>query len=297
MTDRTVTDRAPGGSASIRCVSERLKPLRRAAGLTQDALAERLGITQAAVSGYEHGRRMPTSLVPRIAAVLGCNVAELLPAPAEPTPRARTRRRRSDPSLRGERFCQTLCHFRSRARLTLADVASRAGFPQAVLSQMEAGLIPVEGADARVLAPILGTTPGELLSGRPGTRTSGSVLQKAFDVAGRPILAKGVVPQEHHQALYELGLRDTPALNPKASEASKPKQRPLYPVGAGVESYRRVLGLTQAELARAAGISQPAISAIENGQGPLPRAVWEALATEFGVHPADLGTGEWLEAV
>jgi len=57
-------------------VGERLRELRLEAGLTQAALATRLGTTQSAIARLECGRQR-TSLesVGRVAAALGCDVA------------------------------------------------------------------------------------------------------------------------------------------------------------------------------------------------------------------------------
>ena len=62
---------------------------RTAAGLTQQALADTLGVTQAAVANWEHGRRCPpVKTLRRIAAALGCTIADLIddtpPAPPGP---------------------------------------------------------------------------------------------------------------------------------------------------------------------------------------------------------------------
>lgn len=54
------------------------------AGLSQAAVAERLGITSASVCQWETGKNLPrTSLLRSIAKLYGCTVDELL-APDEP---------------------------------------------------------------------------------------------------------------------------------------------------------------------------------------------------------------------
>lgn len=53
--------------------------LRERADLTQTELAERLGVTQGAVSQWEHGLAHPSiRLLPKLADILGCTVDELL---------------------------------------------------------------------------------------------------------------------------------------------------------------------------------------------------------------------------
>ena len=59
--------------------SETLRGLRTESGLTQAALAERIGVTDKAVSKWETGRGLPDiTLIDPLAAALGCSVAELL---------------------------------------------------------------------------------------------------------------------------------------------------------------------------------------------------------------------------
>lgn len=53
--------------------------LRRAAGLTQEALAVRAGVSQQYLSGFERGQRNPSVLtLAQIAEALGAPVLELL---------------------------------------------------------------------------------------------------------------------------------------------------------------------------------------------------------------------------
>lgn len=56
-----------------------IKTIRETAGLTQTALAEKVGVSQQAVSFWETGERYPrTADLPRLASVLGVTVDELL---------------------------------------------------------------------------------------------------------------------------------------------------------------------------------------------------------------------------
>lgn len=58
---------------------QRVAELRKAAGLTQAAVAERLGITEGRFGHYERGfRRIPVALVPKLAEALECSEADLL---------------------------------------------------------------------------------------------------------------------------------------------------------------------------------------------------------------------------
>lgn len=63
-------------SCTSRSVGHRLRVLRLEAGLTQVALAARLGTTQSAIARLECGRqRVSLDSVGRVAAALGCGVA------------------------------------------------------------------------------------------------------------------------------------------------------------------------------------------------------------------------------
>ena len=70
----------------------RLKELRTAAGLTQGELAEKAGLSQAAISDIEQGRRAPlweTGIALVKALGVGCDVFLEEAAPAAPSPRGR----------------------------------------------------------------------------------------------------------------------------------------------------------------------------------------------------------------
>lgn len=55
-----------------------IRSLRKAAGLTQDELAERVGVCQSAVAVWESGNGFPTAdKLPQIAKILGCTIDDL----------------------------------------------------------------------------------------------------------------------------------------------------------------------------------------------------------------------------
>ena len=57
----------------------RIREKRREAGITQEALARAVGVTQGAVVQWENGSSFPKLvLIPRIASVLGCTVDDLI---------------------------------------------------------------------------------------------------------------------------------------------------------------------------------------------------------------------------
>lgn len=57
----------------------KMRELRKALGLTQKELAEKAGITHAAINRYENGLRVPSvNIAIRIAHALGCTVEELV---------------------------------------------------------------------------------------------------------------------------------------------------------------------------------------------------------------------------
>ncbi|MBE6965956.1 MAG: helix-turn-helix transcriptional regulator [Ruminococcaceae bacterium] len=56
----------------------KIKELRERAGMTQTALAETIGTTQACVAGWEAKTSVPrTDKLPKLAKVLGCSIDEL----------------------------------------------------------------------------------------------------------------------------------------------------------------------------------------------------------------------------
>lgn len=56
----------------------RIAELRKAAGLTQEALAQKCEITRGALSLYEIGARsVPAALLPAIAKALNCTIEDL----------------------------------------------------------------------------------------------------------------------------------------------------------------------------------------------------------------------------
>lgn len=55
-----------------------IKGYREAAGMTQNALAEKVGVDRTAVVKWESGAAFPSSAkLPRIAEILGCTVSDL----------------------------------------------------------------------------------------------------------------------------------------------------------------------------------------------------------------------------
>jgi transcriptional regulator with XRE-family HTH domain len=63
---------------------ERLAALRKERGLTQVQLAERLEVSQQAITAYESGqRRVPISMLPSLADTLSVSIEELIGAPAK----------------------------------------------------------------------------------------------------------------------------------------------------------------------------------------------------------------------
>lgn len=69
----------------------RIARLRKDQGITQVQLAEQLGVSQQTITAYESGnRRVPISHLPRLAALLGESIEELIGAPAKPNKRGPT---------------------------------------------------------------------------------------------------------------------------------------------------------------------------------------------------------------
>ena len=65
--------------AFFKALGERIAALRKEAGLSQQAVADELGIAQQTLAHYEVGRaRMPVSLLPAFAKLYGVDANELL---------------------------------------------------------------------------------------------------------------------------------------------------------------------------------------------------------------------------
>lgn len=68
-------------------IGKRIAAKRKSLGLTQDALAEQLGITAQAVSKWENDQSCPDiSMLPRLAEIFGCTTDSLLGLPAREPP-------------------------------------------------------------------------------------------------------------------------------------------------------------------------------------------------------------------
>lgn len=84
----------------FRDIGTRVADLRKEQGLTQEGLAELLGVSQQSVAVYEVGRlRIALSMLPKLAKVLGMRVESLLgenekPAKRGPTPKLQSQMER-----------------------------------------------------------------------------------------------------------------------------------------------------------------------------------------------------------
>lgn len=64
---------------------EGLAPRRKAAGLTQFQLSEKLGVNRAALAMWEIGRSWPSAqLLPALAELLSCSIDDLYVVPTAP---------------------------------------------------------------------------------------------------------------------------------------------------------------------------------------------------------------------
>lgn len=67
-------------------IGNRLRDLREKRNITQTQIAEKLGITQGAVSQWEVGATNPSiGMISKLAEILGCTVDELLGITKTPT--------------------------------------------------------------------------------------------------------------------------------------------------------------------------------------------------------------------
>jgi transcriptional regulator with XRE-family HTH domain len=92
---------AKTGTRTADSIGQRIAQLRRERGLTQVELAERLGVTQPAVSDYENDdTRLPADVAVQIARILGVTTDELLGLKEVPATTAGARNRRLHRRLR-----------------------------------------------------------------------------------------------------------------------------------------------------------------------------------------------------
>ncbi len=71
-------------------IGERIRDIRRQRGITQEGLAEAVGVSRSAVAQWETGRAgQVTGNLTRVADVLGVHVAVLLGAPPRGAPRSK----------------------------------------------------------------------------------------------------------------------------------------------------------------------------------------------------------------
>src|SRR5688572_2973292 len=70
---------APNEQQFLKALGARIAQLRKEQGLSQQALADALGLAQQTIAHYEGGRiRMPISLLPEVAQLFGVTTDELL---------------------------------------------------------------------------------------------------------------------------------------------------------------------------------------------------------------------------
>jgi transcriptional regulator with XRE-family HTH domain len=225
-------------------------------GFTQQDLADASGISQATISQIEAGKTAP-----------GLATQEaILAAIARLTGVAGV-----DPAAGSGRWVQTLSHFRSEANFTIDQLADRTGIPKVRLSEVENGRAPLGLQERQILSRVVGCHPEDLHSPTPGVAVTGGAIFDSHDMGGRQIA--DLHPRARYRALYELGVVEAP-YPPKQLKPGDPEVE----TAAELKLRRRRAGLSQAQLAALAGISQPLLSAIEAGKAPIPEAVLSALA-------------------
>ena len=76
---------SPDEQQFLKALGARITKLRKEAGLSQQRVADLLGIAQQSYAHYEVGRvRMPVWMLPRIAQLFGVGAEELIGEPARP---------------------------------------------------------------------------------------------------------------------------------------------------------------------------------------------------------------------
>ena len=75
-------------------ISQNLKDLRRLSGMTQEQVAEKVGLTRQAISSYESGRTQPDlAMLEKLAEVYGVEITDVLYGAAPRQQRLRLLRR------------------------------------------------------------------------------------------------------------------------------------------------------------------------------------------------------------
>jgi transcriptional regulator with XRE-family HTH domain len=139
-----------------------LRRLRRRSGLSQEAVARRIGVSRHRVGDWERGTRPPLWAVRALAAVYGVPVSRLARAAEVPAPPLLDRRRWQPGDL--PRVLWTL---RAWSGLTQREVAARCGVHPTSVRAWEAGRT-VPGARSRErLERLYGLAVGELLAAYP----------------------------------------------------------------------------------------------------------------------------------
>ena len=68
-----------GGEVNDMTISQNLKDLRRLSGMTQEQVAEKVGLTRQAISSYESGRTQPDlAMLEQLAEVYGAEITDVL---------------------------------------------------------------------------------------------------------------------------------------------------------------------------------------------------------------------------
>ena len=83
--DLVAAGMAPDEQQFLKTLGARIRKVRKEQGLSQQSVADTLGIAQQTYAHYEVGRvRMPVSMLPQIAQLFGVSADELIGKPAKP---------------------------------------------------------------------------------------------------------------------------------------------------------------------------------------------------------------------
>lgn len=107
------------------------------------------------------------------------------------------------------------------------------------------------------------------------------------DLCGPDHTIEGHIVKAHRRAIERnLGTDDPSAILKAIGAAQEPP--PLTRTAATLKAARLAKRMTQVELAKAVGCSQPAISAIEKGAAPVSGILLRSVCRELGVDPLSL---------
>ena len=129
--------------------------MRRAAGLTQEALAEKLGVSSQAVSKWENDQSCPDiTLLPELAKILGCTTDELLTGKSNEVRLVPTEQRKNPNDLVLRIKCDSAEGDRVRVNLPIPLIRALSGTGIDIAAQYS-GMDALKGIDMETILKLV----------------------------------------------------------------------------------------------------------------------------------------------